>query len=59
MKTNTQERFPAEMWDKMQYILRNYYDGTMHSAFYYDGTLDEKTYCWYQGIDPPWAVDNT
>ena len=41
MKTNTQERFPAEMWDKMQYILRNYYDGTMHSAFYYDGTLDE------------------
>lgn len=42
------QRLPAEMWDKMQLILRNYYDGTMHSAFYYDGELDvdilKKTY---------------
>ena len=35
------ERIPAEMFDKMQYILRNYYDGTMHSVFYYDKTLNE------------------
>ena len=35
------ERIPAEMFDKMQYILRNYYDGTMHSVFYYDKTLNK------------------
>ena len=40
MKTNNENRFPAEMWDKMQFILRNYYDGTMHTALYYDGELD-------------------
>ena len=39
---NKKERIPAEMFDKMQYILRNYYDGTMHSVFYYDTTLDEE-----------------
>ena len=40
MKTNNKNKFPAEMWDKMQFILRNYYDGTMHTALYYDGELD-------------------
>ena len=40
MSTKNENRFPAEMWDKMQFILRNYYDGTMHTALYYDGELD-------------------
>ena len=39
---NKKEKISAEMFDKMQYILRNYYDGTMHSVFYYDTTLDEE-----------------
>ncbi len=33
--------FKAEMWDKMQYLFRAYYNRTMHSAYFYDGTLDE------------------
>ena len=32
----------AEMWDKMQYLFRNYYDRTMHAVYFYDGTIDEK-----------------
>lgn len=35
-------RLKAEMWDKMQYLFRNYYDCTVHSVFYFDGTIDEK-----------------
>lgn len=30
----------AEMWDKMQYLFRNYYDRMMHCALYYDGAID-------------------
>lgn len=37
MKSNC---LKAEMWDKVQYLFRNYYDGTMHSVFYYEDTLD-------------------
>ena len=33
--------FKAEMWDKMQYLFRAYYNRTMHAAYYYDGTIDE------------------
>ena len=32
----------AEMWDKMQYLFRNYYDRSMHAVYYYDGTIDEE-----------------
>ena len=31
----------AEMWDKVQYIFKNYYDGMMHCAFEYEGIVDE------------------
>ena len=31
----------AEMWDKMQYLFRNYYDRMMHCVLYYDGPVDE------------------
>ena len=30
----------AEMWDKMQYLFRNYYDRMVHCVQYYDGELD-------------------
>ncbi len=30
----------AEMWDKMQYLFRAYYNRTMHAAYFYDGTID-------------------
>ncbi len=30
----------AEMWDKMQYLFRNYYDRMVHCVQYYDGKLD-------------------
>ena len=26
--------FKAEMWDKMQYLFRNYYDRMMHGVLY-------------------------
>lgn len=29
------------MWDKVQYIFKNYYDGMMHCAFEYEGIVDE------------------
>lgn len=29
------------MWDKVQYIFKNYYDGMMHCAFEYKGRVDE------------------
>ena len=33
--------YKAEMWDKMQYLFRNYYNRMMHTAYFYSGTLDE------------------
>ena len=33
----------AELWDKMQYMFRNYYDRMVHCVHYYDGKLDVKT----------------
>ncbi len=30
----------AEMWDKMQYLFRNYYDRMVHCVQYYDGLID-------------------
>ena len=33
--------FKAEMWDKMQYLFRNYYDRMMHCVLYYDAPIDE------------------
>ncbi len=34
------KRIKAEMWDKMQYLFRNYYDRMMHSVLYYDAPID-------------------
>lgn len=36
------KKFKAEMWDKMQYLFRNYYDRMMHIALYYDGKVNEE-----------------
>ncbi len=33
--------FKAEMWDKMQYLFRNYYDRMMHCVLFYEGAIDE------------------
>ena len=33
--------FKAEMWDKMQYLFRNYYDRMMHCVLFYPAPLDE------------------
>ena len=30
----------AEMWDKMQYLFRNFYDRMVHCVQYYDGLID-------------------
>ena len=30
----------AEMWDKMQYLFRNFYDRMVHCVQYYDGPID-------------------
>ena len=35
-----QKYIKAEMWDKMQYLFRNYYDRMIHMAFYYKGNVD-------------------
>lgn len=32
----------AEMWDKMQYLFRNYYDRMVHAVLYYDSLIDIK-----------------
>ncbi|MFA6865974.1 MAG: condensation domain-containing protein [Clostridia bacterium] len=34
------KRIKAEMWDKMQYLFRNYYDRMVHAVLYYDGKID-------------------
>ena len=36
------ELIKAEMWDKMQYLFRNYYDRMVHCVQYYDGPIDVK-----------------
>ena len=33
-------RLKAEVWDKMQFLFRNFYDRTMHAAMVYDGKID-------------------
>ncbi len=33
-------KLKAEIWDKVQYIFRNYYDRMVHAAFSFDGVLD-------------------
>lgn len=37
-----EKRLPAEMWDKMQYLFRNYYDRMVHAVLHYDGLIDER-----------------
>lgn len=34
------KKIKAEMWDKMQFLFRNYYNRMMHAALYYDEPLD-------------------
>ena len=34
------ERITAELWDKMQYLFRNYYDRMVHAVLYYDKPVD-------------------
>lgn len=34
----------AELWDRMQHLMRRYYDGMEHSALYYDGHIDEDVF---------------
>ena len=33
-------KLKAEIWDKVQYIFRNYYDRMVHAALYFDGILN-------------------
>lgn len=35
-------KLKAELWDKIQYLFRNYYDRMMHGVLYMDGKIDEK-----------------
>lgn len=37
-----ENRLPAEMWDKMQYLFRHYYDRMVHAVLHYDGLIDER-----------------
>ena len=34
------QKLTAELWDKMQYLFRNYYDRMVHAVLYYDGLID-------------------
>ena len=34
------EKLKAELWDKVQYIFRNYYDRMIHAAMVYDGEIN-------------------
>lgn len=34
------KKIKAELWDKMQFMFRNYYDRMVHAYMVYDGTLD-------------------
>lgn len=37
------QKIKAELWDKMQYLFRNYYDRMVHAVLYYDGPIDVAT----------------
>ncbi len=37
------QKITAELWDKMQYLFRNYYDRMVHAVLYYDGLIDIPT----------------
>ena len=37
---NKNEILKAELWDKVQYMFRDFYDRMMHVALYYDGKID-------------------
>ena len=37
------QKIKAELWDKMQYLFRNYYDRMVHAVLYYDGLIDIPT----------------
>ncbi len=39
----SQKRLKAEMWDRMQFLFRNYYDRMVHLKLVYDGKLDVDT----------------
>lgn len=34
-------KLKAELWDKTQYLFRNYYDRMMHCVLYFDGRIDK------------------
>lgn len=36
-------KLKAELWDKMQYLFRNYYDRMVHAVLHYDGLIDIPT----------------
>lgn len=36
----TMQKLKAEIWDRVQYIFRNYYDRMIHCAAYYEGKAD-------------------
>lgn len=38
------KRIKAEVWDKQQNIMYCYYDGMIHSTFYFDGKVDENAF---------------
>lgn len=40
MNHNQNHTLKAELWDKVQYMFRNFYDRMMHVALYYDGKID-------------------
>lgn len=39
-----EKKLNAELWDRMQHLMRSYYDGMEHSALYYDGHIDEAVF---------------
>ena len=34
------KRLKAQLWDKTQFLLSNFYDRMMHYAIFYEGSLD-------------------
>ncbi|MCM1305919.1 MAG: condensation domain-containing protein [Firmicutes bacterium] len=36
-------KIKAEMWDRMQFLFRTFYDRMIHLKLYYDGKIDEET----------------
>lgn len=41
--SNKSNKLKAEMWDRMQFLFRNYYDRMVHLKLVYDGKLDIPT----------------